>query len=66
MVSLPDELVRELDQEARRRSTSRSALLGLAARLDVALVSSDRLLLASRLAETPAMAVDRLRLRLGP
>lgn len=31
MVSLPDELLGRLDVEARRRSTSRSALLALAA-----------------------------------
>ena len=36
MVSLPDELVAELDEEARRRSTSRSALLAAAARRELA------------------------------
>jgi predicted transcriptional regulator len=36
MVSLPDELVRALDDEARRRSTSRSALLAVAARRELA------------------------------
>ena len=36
MVSLPDELVAELDEEARRRSTSRSALLATAARRELA------------------------------
>jgi len=36
MVSLPDDLVRELDEEARRRSTSRSALLAAAARRELA------------------------------
>jgi predicted transcriptional regulator len=36
MVSLPDELVRDLDKEARRRSTSRSALLATAARRELA------------------------------
>jgi predicted transcriptional regulator len=35
MVSLPDDLVRELDEEARRRSTSRSALLAAAARREL-------------------------------
>jgi metal-responsive CopG/Arc/MetJ family transcriptional regulator len=35
MVSLPDELVKALDQEARRRSTSRSALLATAARREL-------------------------------
>ncbi len=36
MVSLPDDLVRQLDDEARRRSTSRSALLAAAARRELA------------------------------
>ena len=36
MVSLPDELVRDIDVEARRRSTSRSALLAAAARRELA------------------------------
>jgi predicted transcriptional regulator len=36
MVSLPDDLVKELDEEARRRSTSRSALLAAAARRELA------------------------------
>jgi predicted transcriptional regulator len=36
MVSLPDDLVHELDTEARRRSTSRSALLAAAARRELA------------------------------
>jgi metal-responsive CopG/Arc/MetJ family transcriptional regulator len=36
MVSLPDELVREIDEEARRRSLSRSALLAAAARRELA------------------------------
>jgi predicted transcriptional regulator len=36
MVSLPDDLVQALDQEARRRSTSRSALLAAAARRELA------------------------------
>ncbi len=36
MVSLPDDLVREIDAEARRRSTSRSALLAAAARRELA------------------------------
>jgi metal-responsive CopG/Arc/MetJ family transcriptional regulator len=36
MVSLPDELVREIDEEARRRSMSRSALLATAARRELA------------------------------
>jgi metal-responsive CopG/Arc/MetJ family transcriptional regulator len=36
MVSLPDELVRDLDKEARRRSVSRSALLAAAARRELA------------------------------
>jgi metal-responsive CopG/Arc/MetJ family transcriptional regulator len=36
MVSLPEELLAELDAEARRRSTSRSALLASAARRELA------------------------------
>lgn len=36
MVSLPEELLAELDTEARRRSTSRSALLATAARRELA------------------------------
>jgi len=36
MVSLPDELIREIDEEARRRSVSRSALLAAAARRELA------------------------------
>jgi metal-responsive CopG/Arc/MetJ family transcriptional regulator len=35
MVSLPDDLLRDLDEEARRRSMSRSALLALAARREL-------------------------------
>jgi metal-responsive CopG/Arc/MetJ family transcriptional regulator len=36
MVSFPDELLRQLDEEARRRSTSRSALLAAAVRRELA------------------------------
>ena len=36
MVSLPDDLLAELDAEAARRSTSRSALLAAAARRELA------------------------------
>ncbi|MGC8466313.1 MAG: hypothetical protein ACP5O0_10395 [Acidimicrobiales bacterium] len=36
MVSLPEELLRELDLEAQRRSVSRSALLATAARRELA------------------------------
>ncbi len=35
MVSLPDDLLARVDSEARRRSTSRSALLTLAARREL-------------------------------
>jgi len=35
-VSLPDDLLAELDAEAKRRSTSRSALLATAARRELA------------------------------
>jgi len=36
MVSLPEELLAELDAEVKRRSTSRSALLATAARRELA------------------------------
>jgi predicted transcriptional regulator len=36
MVSLPEELLRRIDEEARRRSMSRSALLAVAARQELA------------------------------
>lgn len=36
MVSLPDDLLAEIDAEVKRRSTSRSALLALAARRELA------------------------------
>jgi len=36
MVSLPEELLQEVDEEARRRSISRSALLAAAARRELA------------------------------
>jgi predicted transcriptional regulator len=36
MVSLPDELLQQIDQEAQRRSTSRSALIAIAARRELA------------------------------
>ncbi|HEU5309098.1 MAG TPA: ribbon-helix-helix protein, CopG family [Acidimicrobiia bacterium] len=36
MISLPEDLLEELDAEARRRSTSRSALLAEAARRELA------------------------------
>jgi len=36
MVSLPDDLLAELDAEVKRRSTSRSALLASAARRELA------------------------------
>ncbi len=35
MVSLPDDLLAELDAEVKRRSTSRSALLAVAARREL-------------------------------
>ncbi|MGH3897745.1 MAG: ribbon-helix-helix protein, CopG family [Pseudonocardiaceae bacterium] len=35
MVSLPDDVLEQVDAEARRRSTSRSALLTLAARREL-------------------------------
>lgn len=42
MVSLADDLLAELDAEAARRSTSRSALLALAARRELARRDPDR------------------------
>jgi hypothetical protein len=36
MVSLPDDLLAELDTEVKRRSTTRSALLAVAARRELA------------------------------
>jgi predicted transcriptional regulator len=36
MVSLPDELLRNVDEEAKRRSMSRSALLAVAVRRELA------------------------------
>jgi len=42
MVSLPEELLAELDTEARRRSTSRSALLAAAARRELARRDSEQ------------------------
>lgn len=41
MVSLPEELLAELDTEAKRRSTSRSALLATAARRELARPDSE-------------------------
>jgi metal-responsive CopG/Arc/MetJ family transcriptional regulator len=35
MISLPDDLLAEIDAEVKRRSTSRSALLALAARREL-------------------------------
>jgi metal-responsive CopG/Arc/MetJ family transcriptional regulator len=35
MVSLPEELLQQIDEEARRRSMSRSALLAVAARREL-------------------------------
>ncbi len=49
MISLPDELLALVDDEARRRSTSRSALLAGAARRE----------LARRDSETVRQAIDR-------
>lgn len=42
MVSFPEELLAELDAEAERRSTSRSALLAAAARRELARPDSAR------------------------
>lgn len=49
MVSLPEDLLAEIDSEAKRRSTSRSALLASAARRE----------LASRDSEQVAAAIAR-------
>jgi hypothetical protein len=42
MVSLPDELLEALDAEARRRRTSRSALLQAGARRELGMLRRDR------------------------
>ncbi|MFI5008684.1 MAG: CopG family ribbon-helix-helix protein [Solirubrobacterales bacterium] len=42
MVSLPDELLGALDAEAKRRGTSRSALLRAGARHEIGLLSRER------------------------
>jgi metal-responsive CopG/Arc/MetJ family transcriptional regulator len=42
MVSIPDELLAELDAEAARRSVSRSALLAAAARRELTRRDNDR------------------------
>jgi len=42
MVSLPDDLLAELDAEARRRATSRSALLATAARRELGRRDADQ------------------------
>ena len=43
MVSLPADLLAELDEEAKRRSTSRSGLLATAARRELTRRDSDRM-----------------------
>ena len=43
MVSLPDELLAELDAEVKRRATTRSALLAAAARRELARRDPDQL-----------------------
>ena len=53
MVSLPEELLSALDEEARRRSTSRSALLAVAARRELARRDPDQV----------AAAIERSRTR---
>jgi hypothetical protein len=42
MVSIPEDLLAELDAEAQRRATSRSALLAAAARRELARPDSER------------------------
>jgi hypothetical protein len=42
MISIPDDLLATLDAEAKRRSTSRSALLQSAARRELGLVQRSR------------------------
>lgn len=46
MVSLPQSLLAEIDTEAKRRSTSRSALLALAARRELARRDSEQVAVA--------------------
>ncbi|MGH8996131.1 MAG: ribbon-helix-helix protein, CopG family [Acidimicrobiales bacterium] len=55
MVSLPDELLKAIDDEARRRSTSRSALLAAAARVE--LTRPD----GSAMAEAISRSIERFR-----
>jgi predicted transcriptional regulator len=51
MVSLPDDLLGALDAEAKRRHTSRSAILQLGARRELGLVRRDRDAVLSELDE---------------
>jgi metal-responsive CopG/Arc/MetJ family transcriptional regulator len=55
MVSLPDDLLRDIDEEARRRSVSRSALLAAAARRELARRDP------ARVAEAIARSEERFR-----
>jgi len=55
MISLPDELLLEIDEEARRRSTSRSSLLAVAARRELSRPDS------SAIAEAVARSEARFR-----
>lgn len=52
MVSLPDDLLAELDAEVKRRSTSRSALLAAAARRELARRDADEMTAAIERSES--------------
>lgn len=51
MISIPDDLLVELDFEARRQGTSRSGLLQRAARREIGLGTTDRDVILARLKE---------------
>jgi len=55
MVSLPDELLRAIDDEARRRATSRSALLAAAARIELSRPDG------SAMADAVSRSIERFR-----
>ncbi len=59
MVSLPDDLLAQLDAEARRRSTSRSALLAAAARRELARPDPAELAAAIERSERRFLAAGR-------
>lgn len=60
MISLPEALLSQLDEEARRRSMSRSALLALAARRELARRTSDEIDAAIKRSEERFARAGRL------